>query len=51
MNSVVLELCYDDWWETLEDRHMEYMNGKNRAFFVGKNCLFDQLLARVYEML
>lgn len=30
---------------------MEYVNGKNRAFLVGKNYLFDQLLARVYEVL
>ena len=51
MDSVVLELCYDGWWETLEDGCMEYVNGKNRAFLVGKNCLFDQLLARVYEVL
>ncbi|KAH9661756.1 SWIM-type domain-containing protein [Citrus sinensis] len=51
MDSVVLELCYDGWWETLEDGRMEYVNGKNRAFLVGKNCLFDQLLARVYEVL
>ena len=51
MDSVVLELCYDSWWETLEDSRMEYVNGKNRALFVGKNCLFDQFLARVYEVL
>ena len=51
MDSVVPELCYDGWWETLEDGHMEYVNGKNRALFVGKNCLFDQFLARVYEVL
>ncbi|KAH9762892.1 SWIM-type domain-containing protein [Citrus sinensis] len=37
--------------ETLEDGRMEYVNGKNRVFFVGKNCMFDQVLARVYEML
>lgn len=30
---------------------MEYVNGKNRAFFFGKNCLFDQFLAKVYEVL
>ncbi|KAH9680511.1 SWIM-type domain-containing protein [Citrus sinensis] len=51
MDSVVLELCYDGWWETLEDGRMEYVNGKNRAFLVGKNCLFDKLLARVYDVL
>ncbi|KAH9715482.1 SWIM-type domain-containing protein [Citrus sinensis] len=51
MDSVVLELCYDGWWETLENSRMEYVNGKNRAFFVEKNYLFDQLLARVYEVL
>ncbi|KAH9728024.1 SWIM-type domain-containing protein [Citrus sinensis] len=51
MDSVVLELCYDGWWETLENGRMEYVNGKNRAFLVGKNYLFDQLLARVYEVL
>ncbi|KAH9760798.1 SWIM-type domain-containing protein [Citrus sinensis] len=51
MDSVVLELCYDGWWETLEDGRMEYVNGKNRAFLVRKNCLFDQLLTRVYEVL
>ena len=45
MDSVVLELCYDGWWETLEDGHMEYVNGKNRVFFVGKNYLFNQFLA------
>ena len=27
------------------------MNGKNRVFSVGKTCLFDQFLARVYEVL
>ncbi|KAH9671455.1 SWIM-type domain-containing protein [Citrus sinensis] len=51
MDSVVLELCYDGWWETLENGCMEYVNGKNRAFLVGKNYLFDQLLTRVYEVL
>ena len=51
MDSVVLELCYDGCWETLEDGRMEYVNGKNRAFLVGKNYLFDQLLARVYDVL
>ena len=51
MDAVVLKLCYDGWWETLEDGHMEYVNGKNRVFLVGKNCMFDQLLARVYEVL
>ncbi|KAH9697550.1 SWIM-type domain-containing protein [Citrus sinensis] len=51
MDSVVLELCYDGWWETLENGRMEYVNGKNPAFLVGKNYLFDQLLARVYEVL
>ena len=30
---------------------MEYVNSKNRAFLVGKNTLFDQLLTRVYEVL
>ena len=33
MDSVVLELCYDGWCETLEDGRMEYVNGKNKAFF------------------
>ena len=51
MDLVVLELCYDCWWETLEDGHMEYVNGKNKIFLVGKNCMFDQFLARVYEVL
>ena len=51
MDSVVLELCYDGWWETLEDGRMEYVNGKNRVFLVGKNYLFDQLLVRVYDVL
>ena len=30
---------------------MEYVNDKNIAFLVGKNCLFEQFLARVYEVL
>ena len=47
----MLELCYDDWWEMLENGCMKYVNGKNKAFFVGKNYLFDQFLARVYEVL
>ena len=51
MDSVVLELCYDGWWKTLKDGRMEYVNGKNRVFFVGKICLFDKFLARVYEVL
>ncbi|XP_052290826.1 probable O-methyltransferase 3 [Citrus sinensis] len=36
--------------ETLKDGHMEYVNGKNRVFLVGKNYLFDQLLTSVYEV-
>ena len=51
MDSIVLELYYDGRRETLEDGCIEYVNGKNRAFLVGKNCLFDQLLARVYDVL
>ena len=51
MDSIVLELCYDGWWETLEDGRMEYVNGKNRAFLVGTIYLFDQLLVRVYDVL
>ncbi|KAH9752662.1 SWIM-type domain-containing protein [Citrus sinensis] len=27
MDSVVLELCYDGWWETLENGRMEHVNG------------------------
>ena len=33
MDSIVLKLCYDGWWETLEDERMEYVNGKNIACF------------------
>ena len=51
MDSVVLKLCYNGWWKTLDDGRIEYVNGKNRAFFVGKNYFFDQFLARVYEVL
>ncbi|KAH9745175.1 RNA-binding (RRM/RBD/RNP motifs) family protein [Citrus sinensis] len=31
MDSVVLELCYDGWWETLEDGRMEYVNANFRC--------------------
>ena len=51
MDSVVLQLCYDDWWETLADGRMEYVNAKNTAFLVWKDCTFDQFLVWVYEVL
>lgn len=51
MDSVVLQLCYDGWWETLADGSMEYVNGNNTAFLIRKDCTFDQFLARVYDVL
>ena len=30
---------------------MEYVNAKNTVFLVRKDCMFDQFLARVYEVL
>ena len=33
MDSVVLQLCYDGWWETLVDGRTEYVNAKNTSFF------------------
>ena len=47
----MLQLCYDDWWEMSRDGGMEYVNGKNTFFLVGKNCLFEYFLARVYGVL
>ncbi|XP_052298607.1 uncharacterized protein LOC127902730 [Citrus sinensis] len=51
MDSVVLQLCYDGWWETLADGRTEYVNTKNTAFLVRKDCTFEQFMARVYEVL
>ena len=51
MDFVVLQLCYDGWWETLADGHTEYVNAKNTSFLVWKDCTFEQFLARVYEVL
>ena len=51
MDSVVLQLCYDGWWETLADGRTEYVNAKNTTFLVWKDCTFEQFLARVYEVL
>ena len=51
MNSVVLQLCYDGWWETLANSRTEYVNAKNTIFLVWKDCTFEQFLARVYEVL
>ena len=51
MDSVVLQLCYDYWWETLIDGRTEYVNAKNTSFSIQKDCTFDQFLARVYEIL
>ncbi|KAH9674858.1 glucomannan 4-beta-mannosyltransferase 9 [Citrus sinensis] len=51
MDSVVLQLCYDGWWETLADGRTEYVNAKNTAFLVRKDCTFEQFMARVYEVL
>ena len=41
MDSVVLQLCYDGWRETLGGGRMEYVNVKNTAFVIRKNFLFD----------
>ena len=52
MDSVVLELCYDDWWETLEDDLVEYVNGKNIIFLLGKIVRlisFSQEYMRFYK--
>ncbi|KAH9797211.1 ATP synthase mitochondrial f1 complex assembly factor 1 [Citrus sinensis] len=51
MDSVVLQLCYDGWWETLADGRMEYVNNNNTTFLIRKECTFDQFLARVYDVL
>ena len=51
MDSVVLQLCYNRWWETLADGLTEYVNAKNIIVLVRKDCMFEQLLARVYEVL
>ena len=29
MDSLVLQLCYESWWETLADGRMEYVNDNN----------------------
>ena len=51
MDSVVLQLYYDGWWETLADGRTEYVNAKNTTFLVRKDCTFEQFMARVYEIL
>ncbi|KAH9756754.1 pentatricopeptide repeat-containing protein [Citrus sinensis] len=51
MDSVVLQLCYNGWWETLADGRTEYVNAKNTVFLVRKDCTFEQFMARVYEVL
>ncbi|KAH9715045.1 SWIM-type domain-containing protein [Citrus sinensis] len=51
MDSVVLQLCYDGWWETFADGRTEYVNAKNTTFLVRKDCTFEQFMARVYEVL
>ena len=51
MDFVVLQLCYNGWWETLVDGRTEYVNAKNTTILVRKDCTFEQLLARVYEVL
>ena len=51
MDSVVLQLYYDGWWKTLAYGRMEYVNAKNIAFLVRKDCTFEQFLVRVYEVL
>ena len=35
----------------LTDGIMKYVNAKNKAFLIWKDCTFDQFLARVYEVL
>ena len=51
MDSVVLQLCYDGWWETLADGRTEYVNANNTTFLVRKDCTFEQFIVRVYEVL
>ncbi|KAH9694856.1 SWIM-type domain-containing protein [Citrus sinensis] len=51
MDSVVLQLCYEGWWETLADGRTEYVNAKNTTFLVRKDCTFEQFMARMYEVL
>ncbi|KAH9659886.1 SWIM-type domain-containing protein [Citrus sinensis] len=51
MDSVVFQLCYDGWWETLADGRTEYVNAKNTTFLVRKDSTFEQFMARVYEVL
>ena len=51
MDSVVLQLCYDGWWETLADECMECVNGNNTAFLIRQDCMFDKFLARIYDVL
>ena len=51
MDSVMLHLCYNSWWETLVYSSMEYVNAKNTIFLIRKNCMFDQFLAIVYDVL
>lgn len=51
MDSVLLQLCYDGWWETLAEGHIEYVNDNNIIFLIQKYCTFDKFLARVYDVL
>ena len=51
MDSVVFQLCYDGWWETLAYGRTKYVNAKNTTFLVRKDCTFKQFLVRMYEVL
>lgn len=34
MDLVVLQFCYDHWWEMLTDDRIEYVNANNATFFL-----------------
>lgn len=51
MASMMVQMCFDGSWETLENGCVEYKNGKNTAFFVKKDSTFHEFTARVFEVL
>ena len=51
MEPIVLQMCFDGSQEELTDGHFEYSDGRNRDFFVPKNCMFDVFFARGYKVL
>ena len=46
-STIVLKMCYDGLWETFDESHMEYKNGKVEAFLLRNDATFEQFIARI----